>query len=83
MPEGGEPNIDLWYADDPGGAEDTPITALDGDTQLTVVGGAWTLGNVLGCGSIPADKYLYLVVGSAAADKYSAGKFLIELIGTI
>ena len=83
-PTGGSPDIDLYYADNAGGAEDALATALTNPVRYVEKGNSWALTDTVATGSIPADKYLYLANGGAVdTDEYSAGKFLIELIGTI
>ena len=47
-------------------------------------GAAWTNGRILGLTALPAaNEYVYLTSGGAGADAtYTAGKFVITLIGT-
>lgn len=82
-PATGEPDIDLFAADESTGTEDTAITALTNDTAIVTAGADWTLGLIKYVTAIPAaDQYLYLVGGGGTTDAtYTAGKFLIELYG--
>jgi hypothetical protein len=80
-PAGGDPDIDLWYADEATGVEDTAITSLTGETQC-IDHGDWTAGDVDGLTAFPAaNKYLYLTTGDATDATYTAGILLIELYG--
>lgn len=80
-PTGGDPDIDLWAADEATGAEDAAITGLTSDTELTD-GGDHTIGDVDVLTAFPsADQYLYLVAGATTDADYTAGKLLIELFG--
>lgn len=81
-PATGDDDIDLWSADEDSGVEDTLITDLTNQVQLTD-GGDLTSGTVVGIIGVPvANQYLYLAgkTGDANAT-YSAGKLLIELWG--
>ena len=79
-PAGGDPDIDLWYADESTGREDTQITALN-EVQI-LNSGDLAAGSVLGIPDPPvAGKYLYLVTGAATNANYTAGKILIEFFG--
>lgn len=81
-PTGGDPDIDLYSAAEATGVEDAAITSLD-ETQL-VNSGDHTLGSVKILTAFPADEeYLYLVAGATTDADYTAGKLLIELIGTV
>jgi hypothetical protein len=81
-PVGGDPDIDLFSAVEATGAEDTAISTLT-ETQL-VNSGDHTLGSVKVLTAFPAEgEYLYLVAGDTTDADYSAGKLLIELIGTV
>jgi hypothetical protein len=81
---GGVTDIDLYAA-----VEGTSTEAFDylitsaTETALVTRGGAWALGDVRALSAVPAaDAYLYLTGGAAGtAAAYSAGKFMIELIG--
>lgn len=80
-PATGDDDIDLWYANESTGVEDTLITALTGEIQITD-GGDITAGTVRAITPPAADKYLYLVGHTGDADAtYSAGVLLIELWG--
>lgn len=80
VPAGGDPDIDLYSADESTGAEDAAITGLT-ETQLCNSGDL-TLGGAVVLTAFPAaDQYLYLVCGTATAATYTAGKLLIELWG--
>lgn len=82
-PAGGEPDIDLYSADEATGSEDAAITGLT-ETALLDAGADWT--GILApkaLTALPADgEYLYLVGSGAGTDAtYTAGKLLIELWG--
>lgn len=83
-PAGGEPNIDLYSATESTGTEDAAVTGLT-ETALLESSGDWIATGALtvqGLTAVPAaDQYLYLVAGDATSATYTAGKFLIELIG--
>lgn len=80
-PATGDNDIDLWYADEATGVEDSAISALTGETQITD-GGDITAGTVRAITPPAANKYLYLVAHTGDADAtYSAGILLIELFG--
>lgn len=83
-PAGGEPDIDLYAAVESTGAENAAISTLD-ETAIIEAGVDWT--QVLAPRSsgvvIPANSYLYLVAsGGGDAAEYTAGKFLITIVGT-
>jgi hypothetical protein len=81
-PTGGDPDINLWYADEDTGVEDTLITALTNDTQC-IDHGDWAAGAVDVLTAFPAaDKYMYLACGAVTDATYTAGILLIELYGT-
>ena len=82
-PATGEPDIDLFAADEGTGVEDTAISALTNDAVVVVSGADWTLGLKKWVTGIPADnQHLYLVGGGGTTDAtYTAGKFLIKLYG--
>ena len=84
-PAGGEPDIDLWAADEGTGAEDTAITALTNDQIIVTSDADWTLGLEKLVVAIPGDaQYLYLVGGGGTTDAvYTAGKFLITFYGYV
>jgi hypothetical protein len=80
-PTGGNSDIDLWYADEATGVEDTLITALTNDTQC-INHGAWSAGDMDVLTAFPAaNKYLYLATGAATDATYTAGILLITLYG--
>ena len=81
-PATGDRDIDLCFDDVATGAEATDLT---GETDLVVRGGDWTTSEMRTFGTVvTADNYLYLRTGTNASDNtYSAGKFLIELWGTV
>ena len=82
-PAGGDPDIDLWYADEATGTEDAAITGLTNQTQV-MNNGDLTAASIdyFTAGTVPAaDKYLYLVTGAATDGNYSAGRLLIEMWG--
>ena len=82
-PATGDPDIDLWYADEATGTEDAAITGLTNQTQL-MNNGDLTAASIdyFTAGAVPAaDKYLYLVTGAATDGNYSAGRLLIEMWG--
>lgn len=81
-PTGGDPDIDLFSAVEATGTEDTAISTLT-ETQL-VNSGDHTLGSVKILTAFPAaNEYLYLVAGDTTDADYTAGKLMIELIGTV
>ena len=80
-PAGGDPDIDLWYADESTGAEDAAITSLTNQVQM-LNSGDLAAGSVLGIPVPPAaSKFMYLVTGAATNADYTAGKILIEFFG--
>ncbi len=82
-PAGGDPDIDLWYADEATGAEDAAITGLSNQVQV-MNNGDLTAGSIdyFTAGVVPAaDKYLYLVTGAATNADYTAGRILLEMWG--
>jgi hypothetical protein len=80
-PAGGDPDIDLWYADESTGAEDAAITSLSNQIQM-LNSGDLAAGSVLGIPVPPAaGKFMYLVTGAATNADYTAGKILIEFFG--
>ena len=77
----GDPDIDLWYADESTGAEDAAITSLSNQVQM-LNSGDLAAGSVLGIPVPPAaSKFMYLVTGAATNADYTAGKILIEFFG--
>lgn len=84
-PDGGDPDINVFAADEGTGAEDAAITTL-AETQLVNAGDA-TAGAVVifgqgGLGLPAAGQFLYLVAGATTDADYTQGKFLIEFFGT-
>ena len=81
-PATGDRDIDLCFDDASDGAEAADLT---GETDLVVRNGDWTTSEMRTFGTIvTANNYLYLRTGTNASDAtYSAGKFLIELWGTV
>lgn len=82
LPAGGVTDIDLYAADEGTGVFDGGIGSLT-ETALLTSGGAWANGTTKGATAMPAaNQYLYLTGGAGGtAGTYTAGKFLIELIG--
>jgi hypothetical protein len=83
VPAGASADIDLYFATEGTGVEDGGIAALT-ETALVTSGGNWTLARILAFADPAslADKYLYLTNGAAAgAGTYTAGKFLISILG--
>lgn len=81
LPAGGDPDIDLYAADESTGSEDDAISGLT-ETQLTD-GGDHAAGDRDAMTALPGDgQYLYLVAGALTDADYTAGKLLIELWGT-
>ena len=80
-PAGGDPDINLWYADEATGAEDAAITSLSNQVQMCDSGDL-ALNSVISIPTPPAaDKYIYMVTGAATNADYTAGKILIEFFG--
>ena len=80
-PAGGDPDINLWYADEATGAEDAAITSLTNQIQMCDSGDL-ALNSVISIPTPPAaDKYIYMVTGAATNADYTAGKLLIEFFG--
>jgi hypothetical protein len=80
-PAGGDPDINLWYADEATGAEDAAITSLTNQTQMCDSGDL-ALNSVISIPTPPAaDKYIYMATGAATDADYTAGKLLIEFFG--
>lgn len=82
LPAGGVTDIDLYSAAEGTGVFDGGIAALT-ETALITAGGAWANGTVKGATVVPAaNEYLYLTGGAGGtAGTYTAGKFLIEILG--
>lgn len=80
-PAGGDPDIDLWYANEATGAQGALITGLTGEIQC-INHGDWTAEDLDYLTALPAaDKYLYLAAGASTNNTYTAGILLIELWG--
>ena len=80
-PAGGDPDINLWYADEATGTEDAAITGLTNQVQMCDSGDL-ALNSVVSIPTPPAaDKYIYMVTGAATNADYTAGKLLIEFFG--
>ena len=82
-PAGGEPDIDLFSAEEATGTEEALVTGLT-ETALLATAVDWT--NILapkGLTAVPAaNEYLYLAAsGGATNATYTAGKFIIKLFG--
>ena len=80
-PAGGDPDINLWYADEATGTEDAAITSLTNQVQMCDSGDL-ALNSVISIPTPPAaDIYIYMATGAASNADYSAGKLLIEFFG--
>ena len=80
-PAGGDPDINLWYADEATGTEDAAVTGLTNQTQMCDSGDL-ALNSVISIPTPPAaDKYIYMATGAATDANYTAGKILIEFFG--
>ena len=80
-PAGGDPDINLWYADEATGTEDAAVTGLTNQTQMCDSGDL-ALNSVISIATPPAaDKYVYMATGAATNADYTAGKILIEFFG--
>lgn len=80
LPAGGDPDINVYSADEATGVEDTLITALT-ETQLVNAGDA-VAGSTVAFTALPAaNQYLYLACGAVTDATYTAGKLLITLFG--
>ena len=79
-PAGGDPDIDLWYADEATGTEDAAVTGLTNQVQICNSGDL-ALNSVVSLATVAADKYLYMATGAATNADYTAGKLLIEFWG--
>lgn len=81
VPTGGDPDIDLYAANEATGVEDTLVTDLT-ETQLTDHGDWTAVGEVAAITAVPAaNQYLYLATGAATDATYTAGILLITLWG--
>jgi hypothetical protein len=84
VPATGEPDIDVYYADEATGTEDAAVTGLTGDTAMKEAAADFTaVGQGFDFITVPpADKYIYLVGSGGGTDAtYTAGQFVIELWG--
>ena len=85
-PTTGEPDIDVWYADEATGTEDAAISGLSNQTAVLAAAADWTIAagvNMRPITGMPAaDKYLYLTGGGGTTDGvYDAGKFILKFYG--
>ncbi len=83
-PTGGEPDIDVFAANESTGTEDAAVSGLT-ETSLQDSGADYTLGLEKYFTAGPTNgQYIYLV-SSGGGDNatYTAGKFLIELYGKV
>ena len=83
VPAGGDPDVDLWYADNATGAQEAAVTTLTNQIQVTN-NGDHTIGRVtpfLNTVVVPADKYMYLTCGDTTDGVYNAGRLLIQMWG--
>ena len=78
-PAGGSTDIDLYSATEGTGVNDTAIGDLT-ETQI-INAGAASAGTMVAGGDIAADQYLYLVSQGTGDASYTAGRFLIEVVG--
>ena len=78
-PAGGSTDIDLYSATEGTGVNDTAISDLT-ETQI-INAGAAAAGTMVAGGDIAADQYLYLVSQGTGDATYTAGRFLIEVVG--
>ena len=78
-PAGGSADIDLYSATEGTGVNDTAIGDLT-ETQIINAGSA-SAGTMVAGGDIAADQYLYLVSQGTGDAAYTAGRFLIEILG--
>ena len=79
-PAGGDPDINLWYADEATGTEDAAVTGLTNQVQVCDSGDL-ALNSVVSLATVAADKYLYMATGASTNADYTAGKLLIEFWG--
>jgi len=78
-PAGGSTDIDLFSATEGTGVNDTAIGDLT-ETQI-INAGAASAGTMVAGGDIAADQYLYLVSQGTGDATYTAGRFMIEVVG--
>jgi hypothetical protein len=82
-PGGGDTDIDLYAATLGTGSEDVAISGITGQAIL-VNSGAWSAGNRKILTAFPAaDAFLYLVGIDGGNAAYTAGQFILTLVGTI
>tara|TARA_R100000900_G_scaffold12962_4_gene11141 strand:- start:214 stop:834 length:621 start_codon:yes stop_codon:yes gene_type:complete len=78
-PAGGSTDIDLFSATEGTGVNDTAIGDL---TETSIINaGAAAAGTMVAGGDIAADQFLYLVSQGTGDAAYTAGRFLIEILG--
>ncbi len=85
IPAGGDPNVAFYYATEATGVEDALISSLT-ETIMFDPAADWTIDMDRSITGMPAaDSSLYAVQGDATGTDadYTAGKFLIHLIGTV
>lgn len=83
VPAGGSADLDFYSAVESTGAQDALVTSLT-ETALVTSGGSWTSGATKGMTGLPAaGDYIYITSGTTAGGTMTAGKFLIELFGTL
>ncbi len=80
VPTAGDPDVDIWAANEATGIFDDAIAGLTGEAQL-INTGDWTLETDTMTSLPAADQYLYLTTGATDDATYTAGKFLITLYG--
>lgn len=82
-PTGGEPDIDVYSAVEATGTEDAAVSGLT-ETALLAKAADWVTNTKSELTVFPAaDEYLYLVASGGVTDAtYTAGRFLIRLLGT-
>lgn len=83
VPAGGVTDIDVYAATEATGVFDSLVTDLT-ETAMVTSGAVWTLGLVrpVVADSVAANAYIYLAAGTLGVPgTYTAGRFLIELVG--
>ena len=78
-PAGGSTDIDLFSATEGTGVNDTCYS--DQTESQIINAGAAAAGTMVAGGDIAADQYLYLVSQGTGDATYTAGRFLIEVVG--
>ena len=78
-PAGGSTDIDLFSATEGTGVNDTAIGDLTETSRINA--GAASAGTMVAGGDIAADQFLYLVSQGTGDAAYTAGRFLIEILG--